>query len=63
MLQGEASQGVEEPGEVPRGGGESVDGVQGGEEVFVEVAGVAGEVAFEEDGKALRVQIGAEAVA
>jgi len=63
VLQSEASEGIEEPGEIAGGGSEGVDGVQGGEEVFVEVAGVAGEVAFEEDGKALRVRIGAETVA
>jgi len=63
VLQGETSHGVEQPGEVAGCGGEGVGGVQGGEEVFIEVAGVAGEVAFEEDGKALRVRIGAESVA
>ena len=63
VLQGETSHGVEQPGEVARCGGEGVGGVQGGEEVFIEVAGVAGEVAFQKDGKALRVRIGAETVA
>jgi hypothetical protein len=63
VLEGEATQGVEQPGEVAGCGGEGVDGVQGGEEVFVEVAGVTGEEAFQEDGKALLVWIGAEPVA
>jgi len=62
VLQGEAAQRVEQPGEVAGGGSEGVGGVQGGEEVFIEVAGVAGEMTFQEDGETLRVRIGTETV-
>jgi hypothetical protein len=63
VLEGEASHGVEEEGEVAGGGHEGVDDVQCGDEVFVEELGVAGEATVQEDGVAVRVGIGAEAVA
>ena len=63
MIEGEASHGVEQEGEIPRRGHEGVEGVQGGDEVLPEVLGVADDAAVLEDGMAAVVRVGAEPVA
>jgi hypothetical protein len=63
VLEGEASHGVEDEGEVAGRGEEGVEDVQGGYEVFVEELGVAGDATVQEDGVALSVCIRAKAIA
>jgi len=63
VIEGEASGGVEEPGEVVGGRDEGVDDVQGGEEIFVEVLEVADDLVVGDHGVAELVGIFAEAIA
>ena len=63
VLEGEASHGVEDEGKVAGSGHEGVEDVQRGHEVFVEELGVACDATVQEDGVALRVWGGAEAIA
>lgn len=63
MIEGEASGGVEEPGEIDGDGDESVGEVEGGDERRVEVLDVADELGAVEDGIAEGVGLFAEVIA
>jgi hypothetical protein len=57
VLEGEASHGIEEEGEVARRGHEGGDGAQGSDEVLIEVFRVTDDAAVVEDGLAAVVRI------